>query len=387
MKKDLLFLTHVGSPGGAEYKMINFCESDHYASKVIHFQNGLLEKILKDKNIPSSILPMPDAMTSFTKDDGLKSLLRAIPATLSMIRTLAKEGRKHDAIICISQKSFILAALAKPLTRKPIIWLMNDILSKQYFNPVVISVIKLMARLSANYIILNSQSSFDAWEQAGASTKNVSIIYPGVDIALFDEKIKDNAKVESYKKTFSPDGKPLIGIFGRITEWKGQDIFLKAISKIENVNAIIVGDALFGEQDYKESLVKLTHDLNIQDRVTFTGHLDDIPPVMASCDVIAHCSTLAEPFGLVTAESTVVRTPIIATDAGGTREIIQHNETGQLTPMGDVDALVTAIQKYLNEPEWAQELTGKARQHTENNFSQDIMKRKFLKVLKTTVSG
>ncbi len=375
-EKKILFLTHVGSPGGAEYKMIELCESSEYSSKVVHFQNGLLENILKEKNIPSSILPMPEAMKSFTKDDGLMGAIKAIPATVSMISGLVKEEKKHDVLICFSQKSFILASLAKPFTRKPIIWFMNDILSQEYFSKPVIFIIKTISKLSANHIVLNSQESFRSWESSGASTKNVSVIYPGVDIQLFDQKIQDKGEIKSYRNKFSSNGSPLIGIFGRITPWKGQDVFLQAIAQTPDVNAIIVGDALFGENDYKDSLIALAQSLNIEHRVTFTGHLDNIPAVMASCDIIAHCSTLAEPFGLVIAEATTTNVPTIATDAGGAREIIQHNKTGQLTPMGDVDALVTAIQKYLSQPEWAKELAVKAREHTENNFSNKVMMEK-----------
>ena len=386
MKKKILFLTHVGSPGGAEYKMIELCQSEIYDATVLHFQNGLLEDILKDQNIPASILPMPENMASFKKDDGIKGLLKAIPATLSMVSNLAKESKKHDVIICISQKSFILASLAKPFTRKPIVWLMNDILSPQYFSKTVISIIKIMSRLTASQVILNSNASIEAWNNSGASQGNTNLIYPGVNIRNIDKAVSDAGKITAYKNKFSPDEQPLIGIFGRISPWKGQDVFLKAVAKIKGLKAIIVGDALFGEDEYKNSLIELTRSLGIEDRVIFTGHLDDVPTVMAACDIVAHCSTLAEPFGLVTAEATVVRTPVIATDAGGSKEIIEHNERGQLTPMGDHNALANAIQFYLDNPDKAKEFAQNARQYTEAHFSNRAMKAAFIKVLEKTTS-
>lgn len=382
MSKKLLFLTHVGAAGGAEYKMLDLCESTTYSSKVVYFQNGPLEKNLKDKNISSSVLPMPKNMTSFTKDDALLGLIKAIPATLSMVLKLSKEIKQHDITVCISQKSFILASLAKPLTRKPIIWFMNDILSDKYFSKTLISILKIISRLSANHIVLNSATSLKEWKNSGASTKNVSIIYPGINIDNFSKEIKNQTTIQNYKNQFSQNSKPLIGIFGRISSWKGQDVFLKAIAQIENVNAIIVGDAIFGEDDYKNSLIELTKSLKIENRVTFTGHINDIACVMAACDIVTHCSTLPEPFGQVIAQATTVQTPVIATDAGGAKEIIEHDITGQLTPMGDVDALVLAIKRYLDNPKWAKQLTIKAKEHTDKNFSKASMINKFEALIK-----
>lgn len=377
MTKKLLFITHVGAPGGAEYKMMDDCSSTKYKSKVVHFQHGPIEKILKDKDIHSSVLPMPSSMANFTKDDGIFGVLKAIPATLSMIKSLEQEIKQHDITICVSQKSFILASLAKPFTRKPIIWFMNDILSPHYFNSALIKILKITSRLCANHIVLNSNASFKAWEEAGAKTDNVSIIYPGTNFSKFETELTNEAEIIKIQKKYSPDKKPLIGIFGRISEWKGQDIFLKAIAKIPNTNAIIVGDALFGEDKYKKSLIDLAENLNIKDRVYFTGHLDNIPCTMAACDVIAHCSTLPEPFGKVIVEASAAGTPVIASDAGGAKEIIIHDQTGQLTPMGDVDALQTAIEKYIDNPELAKEMALKAKEKGKKEFSTAAMIKNF----------
>jgi glycosyltransferase involved in cell wall biosynthesis len=386
MKKKILFLTHVGSPGGAEYKMMNLCEMDEYESKVLYFQNGLMDDILPKRQINSAVLPMPESMVNFKKDDGIKGVLSAIPAALSMVRTLARECKKYDAVVCISQKSFILASLAKPFMRKPIIWLMNDILSPQYFSRVVVRVIKLTAFLTADQVILNSQASLKAWTDSGANTKNVNVIYPGVNIEKIDDLCRDTQTIQSFKNKFSPDGKPIIGIFGRITEWKGQDVFLRAIAKVPNAQAIIVGEALFGEDEFKNKLMALTKDLGIENRVIFAGHLNNVQSVMAACDVVAHCSTLPEPFGLVTAEATVTGTPIIASDAGGSKEIIEHGKRGQLTAIGDHEALAKAIQFCLDNPEQAQQMAQEARSYTVKNFSTNSMKVGFLEVVKKEIT-
>jgi len=367
IRKNLLFLTHVGAPGGAEYNMIDYCESPTYESTVLHFKDGPLEKILSEKNISSSVLKMPKTMENFTKDDGILTLIKTIPATLSMIRSLAKEGQKYDAVICMSQKSFILASLAKPFMRKPIIWFMNDMLSSNYFNPILIFILKHLSRFSADHIILNSQANLEIWKSQTTRIKNVHVNHPGTNVANFENNLQDTATIQEYRQKFSPNNKPLI------TSWKGQDIFLKALANAPNVRGVIVGGALFGEENYEQELRQLTQELNIKDRVTFAGHLNDIAKAMTACDIIVHCSTLPEPFGKVIVEGSLAGKPVIATNAGGAAEIIIHQKTGLLTPPSDINALQNAINYLLKNPEEATKIAQAGNKRVKDLYSTESM--------------
>lgn len=376
----ILFITHVGDPGGAEQVMVRLCEPLKTTSEVMLFQNGAMEDILKNKGVAVSVCSMPDKMKDFKKENGILGILRALPATLSMIRKVARKGREFDTIVCMSQKAFVLASLAKPLMRKPIIWCMNDILSEDHFSRFLIKILVLISKYSANHVVLNSQASLDAWNAAGGQ-KNVTVMYPGSDVNEFDEQLEDKETIKSYKEKFSPDDSPLIGIFGRISPWKGQDVFLRSISRLENVRAVIVGGALFGEEEYEQSLKDLAKDLGIEDRVTFAGHVSDVAKVMAACDIVAHCSTAPEPFGLVIVEAMLSRVPVIASDAGGAKEIVLHKETGQLTPISDDVELSKAIGKYLQNEEWTIDVIASARKRAVEHFSSDTMNNIFVKTL------
>src|SRR6186713_257892 len=125
--KRVLFLTHVGDPGGAEYKMIDLCRSVRDSAEVMLFQHGALEAILRRHQIKYSVTPMPAATGRVRKEGGVMSLLKAVPGTLSMVRSVARQGARFDVVVCFSQKSFVIASLAKPFMRRPIVWFMNDI--------------------------------------------------------------------------------------------------------------------------------------------------------------------------------------------------------------------------------------------------------------------
>jgi glycosyltransferase involved in cell wall biosynthesis len=124
-------------------------------------------------------------------------------------------------------------------------------------------------------------------------------------------------------------------------------------------------------------------ELGVTGRVVFAGHIDNAIALMASCDVVAHCSTSPEPFGQVILQSMLVGTPVIATDGGGAREIVIHDETGQLTPMKDHHALVIAIRRCLADPQWSQRLASQAKERARRKFSAAVMANRFTKILET----
>lgn len=379
--KRILYITHVGEPGGAEFKMIDLCQTIDQPRSVLLFQHGTLEQILKKAGIACSVLPMSPTTQAVRRTGGLWGMLRAIPGSLSMVRAVARHARAFDVVVCFSQKSFVIAALAKPFMRRPVCWFMNDILSREHFNPFLVRMLVALSRRSADYVVVNSQASLDAWLAVGGRNFRVGIVHPMTREDVVLAQAQDSDKVRSLRRTFSPANRPLIGMFGRISPWKGQDVFLHAIARLPEVNAIVAGGALFGEEAYAQRMYALARELGIAQRVNFAGHVDEVAALMAACDVVAHCSTSPEPFGRVIVESMFAGTPVIATDAGGAREIVTHGVNGQLTPMRDVDALVAAIRRCLDDPQWARELAERARVQAQQKFSARAMTSRFTAIL------
>jgi glycosyltransferase involved in cell wall biosynthesis len=315
------------------------------------------------------VLPMAAGTRGVRREGGWLSILRAIPGSLATIARLARKARSHEVVVCFSQKSFVLASLAKPFMRRPILWFMNDILSADHFNPTLIRMLILLSRFSANGVALVSQESLNAWLRAGGRRAGVSVVVSGIDPAQIARQLGDSAHVAEFRRRFSPQGKPLVGMFGRICRWNGPDDFLRALALGPEARAANAGAALFEEQAFERELHELAQQLGVSDRVSFAGHVDNAMTLMAACDVVAHCSTAPEPSGRVIAEAMFAGTPVIGSDAGGVPEFINHGETGQLTPLNDPQALAAAIRRYLDNPDWSREVAAKARQRAEENFS------------------
>jgi glycosyltransferase involved in cell wall biosynthesis len=378
--RTVLFLTHVGDPGGAEFKMMALCEAVSDSAEVMLLQHGSLESQLEKRRIRFSVCPMPGAASEVRRDAGWMRVLRAVPAALSMVPKIASKARKFDVVICVSQKSFVLAALAKPFTGRPLFWFMNDILSCEHFNRWLIRFLVLLSRFTADHVVFNSNASLEVWKRRGGRITRVSVIYPAAPPARID---RQSERSSDYRRQFAPGGGPLIGMFGRINRWKGQAIFIQALARLPDVNGVIVGAAYFGDHEYEQQVRQLAKDLGIEHRLTFAGHLDDVMNAMAACDVVAHCSTSPEPFGQVIVQSMFAGTPVVASDGGGVREIVVEGVTGQLTPREDPVALAGAIQRYLDDPQWAQRLAAAAQDRARQTFTLSAMTTRFSEILET----
>ena len=382
-KQTILFSTHVGNMGGSEATMLLLAEEYKENCEVCTFEDGDLQASLTKQTIKNFTVKMPKSIIDFKRDQSILTTIKLIPEFLEFLFRLSKVNKKYDVIVCMSQKSFVLSAFAKIFNRKPIIWFMNDILDTKSFSAPLIKFITLLSKLTANHVILNSQASKDAWLNVGGQKENISIIHSGIDTALFQTQISDEQKIQTLKKDLVKDNKFLIGTFGRLCSWKGQDVFIKAMAKIENAQGIIVGGAQFGEDDYKEHVEQLVKDLGLENRITFIPHTDKVAELMAACDLTVHCSTSPEPFGRVIIESMLAKTPIVASKAGGPEEIITQGENGYLSPMGDHDALSSAIQHYLDTPTEKQEAVRQsAYAHATKHYSSDAMNILFDKILK-----
>jgi glycosyltransferase involved in cell wall biosynthesis len=132
---------------------------------------------------------------------------------------------------------------------------------------------------------------------------------------------------------------------------------------------VLVGDALFGETAYVETLRVRARQPDITGRVHFLGFRQDIPGLMKSMDLIVHTSTSPEPFGLVIVEAMLAGKPVIATRGGGAVEIVSDGTNGLLVSPGSVPELRAAIERLLGDRALANRLGQAGRSRAEEAFS------------------
>lgn len=204
--------------------------------------------------------------------------------------------------------------------------------------------------------------------------EKITVIHRGIDTDYFNPQNVSNEEVKNFRVKYNLQGKKIILLVGRITRWKAQDIAIKALSKIEDKNVVllVIGSAEKGREDYFNEIKQLVADLSITDKVLFLGSSDNLPLLYKSCDIAVNCSREPETFGRVTAEAGAFGKPVIATNIGGSLEIIKENETGFLVNPDDETMLARKIEEVLSkfsDEDYAQNFSAKTRERIINNFS------------------
>jgi glycosyltransferase involved in cell wall biosynthesis len=187
--------------------------------------------------------------------------------------------------------------------------------------------------------------------------------------------------VTRLRKEVCPPGKILVGVFGRLAEWKGQHVLLEAVVRLPDVHVCVVGDALFGEQLYAKTLQDRAARPDLAKRVSFLGFRRDIPALMKCMDIVVHTSIVAEPLGRVILEGMLARKPVIATRAGGAAEIVEDRENGLLVTPGSVTELFNAIELLCNDRKLSQELALAGRIRAQSAYSMETMADRVKQVL------
>ena len=359
----ILFLDQSGQLGGAE-----LCLSDlalYYRDRctVGVFVPGPFPDYLSTLNIPVTVLA--EQALDVQKQSGFVQSIKAVARLCPLIYRAVKLARKHDCIYANTQKALVVGAIASFLSRKPLVYHLHDIVSPEHFSRGNRKIIVALAN-RAVLAIANSRASKEAFVAAGGKASLVEVVYNGFNLAQY--KILPDTRTR-LRAQLGVEDRFVVGHFSRLSPWKGQHVLIEAIGRCPPaVSVLLVGSALFGEERYAQRLKEQIRSAGLCDRVQFLGFRSDIPALMSACDMVAHTSTAAEPFGRVIAEGLLCDRPVVAAAAGGALEIIEHNETGWLTPMGDADKLADTICFVYHQPDRARSVAKRGRMYVEQHF-------------------
>jgi len=207
--------------------------------------------------------------------------------------------------------------------------------------------------------------------------EKISLIYRGVDETAFDPSAVSAARIDALKQEWGidTDTGPLILLPGRLTSWKGQDVFLNSLAKLVHLDwtAVCVGE-LRQDSSFTRSIMDLLARLQLGDRVKFAGVCRDMAAAYLAADLVVSASSKeAEAFGRVAIEAQAMGRPVVATAHGGSLETVLPGQTGWLVAPDDEDSLAQAIQAALADRDLLLRYGEAGRQWVLNNFTTDIM--------------
>ncbi|WP_226019613.1 glycosyltransferase family 4 protein [Novosphingobium sp. FKTRR1] len=354
-----LFISHTAEMGGAELFLVDVLRDGPQDWTGGFLRDGGAAMALRDAGRPPLIVHAGKSLFEVRRESGLLSGLASATAIFAAARELARRAKNFDVICANSQKALVVCSIAAKLARKPLVWILHDIITDPAFSPTNRKVAIFLANSFADRVIVNSQPSLDGFVEAGGKAAKATIVYNGFDIKGRPRWSKSCA--DALRTQFGFSDKPVVGIFGRLAPWKGQHVFLNALAQLPDAQGLIVGSALFGHDDYADELREQVKSLGLSDRVHFAGFRDDVSILMAGCDAIVHASVADEPFGRVVVEAMLAEVPIVATLGGAVGDIINDGTTGWIVPRNDATALAAVLTSILDDPTVARQVASCGR--------------------------
>ena len=231
---------------------------------------------------------------------------------------------------------------------------------KKFYNSVMVRSDLIIA--GSNFIFSHIKDNYTKYLNA---KKKLLVIFRGINVDYFDPTTKlDSDEKKLLKKWQIEKDKKIILLPGRLTEWKGQEVFIEAINLVnielgyEAFYAVILGSDQ-GRDLYKKKLIRITEQHRLNNQVKFIDHCNDMALAYKVSDIVISASIEPEAFGRVAVEAQSMEKPIIASDIGGSNETIIDEKTGFLFESNNAKSLSKKILKVLSMDETLLQSIGK----------------------------
>jgi glycosyltransferase involved in cell wall biosynthesis len=232
--------------------------------------------------------------------------------------------------------------------------------------------------LSLGKLVLRRADAVVAISHAAArfvrrlADREATVIHRGVMVQRLDAACADE-RVLAWAGGF-----PIVMFVGRLIDGKGVSDLLRAFARLRARDAVL---CIVGDGPRREELEELAADLGISERVSFLGYRpeDEAWRVIRASDIVVNPSYTE---GLPTSvlEAALMGKAVLATDVGGTTEIVTGGRGGLLVKPRDVDGLTSGMERLLEDPDLRQRLGSAARADTTGRFDWDVSGRRFLEV-------
>ena len=220
---------------------------------------------------------------------------------------------------------------------------------KKWYNSVMVRSDLIIA--GSNFIFSHIQKNYSTYLN---KKKKFLVIFRGINTEYFNpKKIKDSDKTLLRKKWKIDNDKKVILLPGRLTGWKGQEMFIDSIRNLKenspdlNFIAVILGSDQ-GRKIFKKKLIRLVEQYRLNNEVLFIEHLELMPIAYEISDVVVSASIEPEAFGRVSVEAQAMEKPILASNIGGSNETIINEKTGFLFEAGNSKNLSEKLGEILN---------------------------------------
>ena len=246
---------------------------------------------------------------------------------------------------------------------------------KKFYNSIMVKSDVLIA--GSNFIFSHISENYQKFLN---SKKKFLVIFRGINTEYFDSDTIKKKEIDKLKATWKiEDNKKVILLPGRLTAWKGQEMFIEAINLFKQSNpeldfvAVILGDDQ-GRTVFRKKLERLVEQFNLTQNIKFVDNCNVMPVAYYISDVIVSSSIEPEAFGRVSVEAQAMKKPIIASNIGGSKETVIDNKTGLLFESGNPKSLCDKLNEIIKLDTLTLDLMGReGRKNVINRFNIEKM--------------
>jgi len=246
---------------------------------------------------------------------------------------------------------------------------------KKFYNSVMVRSNLIIA--GSNFIFSHIKEKYSDYL---SSDKKLLVIFRGINTDYFDSSTTLETDEDNLFKSWQIQvGKKIILFPGRLTTWKGQEMFLEALNKVnihlghEAFTAVILGSDQ-GRDLYKKKLIRLVEQYRLTNQVIFIENCNHMPLAYKISDFVVSASIEPEAFGRISVEAQSMQKPILASNIGGSKETIIDNKTGLLFEAGNSEEMSKKIIELLNLDESTLKQMGiEGRKNVINKFNVEKM--------------
>ena len=246
---------------------------------------------------------------------------------------------------------------------------------KKFYNSIMVKSDVLIA--GSNFIFSHISENYQKFLN---SKKKFLVIFRGINTEYFDSNTIKKKDIDKLKATWKiEDNNKIILLPGRLTAWKGQEMFIEAINLFKQSNpeldfvAVILGDDQ-GRTVFRKKLERLVEQFNLTQNIKFVDNCKVMPVAYYISDVIVSSSIEPEAFGRVSVEAQAMKKPIIASNIGGSKETVIDNKTGLLFESGNPKSLCDKLNEIIKLDTLTLDLMGReGRKNVINRFNIEKM--------------
>jgi glycosyltransferase involved in cell wall biosynthesis len=351
----VMFVGHTAKASGGEIALARLLAAlrDSIEPLVVLGEDGPLVEQLTEMGVEVVVLPLSDDTRDLRKErlaNPLVALSRAT-AVFSYARRLSRviRERRIDLVHTNSLKAGFYGCLAARLARVPSIWHVRDRLADDYLPRAAVLAARAGTATLPTRVLVNSEAT-----RATVPGRRRPVVVPD---PIDADEVTPTARTGERSSL-------RIAMVGRFSPWKGQVVAVQAFAAAqlpESTRLVLIGAAMFGEQDYEQLIHAEISRLGLEGRVELTGFVDDVLGALRDVDVLVHASTIPEPFGQVVLEGLAVGLPVVATREGGPGEILTDRVDGLLYDAGDVPALAARLGELADDEELRSRLAENGR--------------------------